>query len=119
MGGRWLDRFCREHRATIHATCQLQNTNRNSFIYPFVNMLILDSHSVSSCNISSEGHPAGHAGIKYRDLVFVKARSFPIAKRQLAMHSCRETLGGGRFCILLRESECHRYTLCYQVESVN
>lgn len=80
-------------------------------------MLILDSQNVSPCHIRSRKHPDGYAGVKYRDLLFVKARSFPMAKRQVAMNLCRETLGGGRFCIVLRESKRHQYTLCYQVSS--
>ena len=79
-------------------------------------MLILDSKTASPCHIDSEKYPAGGAGVRYRDRLFVKARSFPADKRQAAMHLCRETLGGGRFCIVLKEGDGCQYTLCYQVE---
>lgn len=81
-------------------------------------MLILDSRKVSHCRVHSRKNPKGYAGLKYRDLLFVKARPFPSDKRQEAIRLCQETLDAGRFCILLKESDRDRYTLCYQVSAV-
>lgn len=78
-------------------------------------MLILDSQNVRPCLIQSKKHPVGHAGLEYRGLLFIKARSFPSAQRQEALRLCRSVLDEGRFCILLKEGD--RYTLCNQVKS--
>ena len=80
-------------------------------------MLILDSQKVSHCRIQSKKRPAGYEGLKYRDLLFVKARYFPGAKRIEAVRMCQEALDEGRFCILLKDRDRDRYVLCYQVQS--
>lgn len=79
-------------------------------------MLILDTQKVSNCRVSSKKHPAGFAGVEYRDLVFVKARVFPAAEKDKAVRLCQETLDAGRLCILLKDMKRAQYSICYQVK---
>lgn len=80
-------------------------------------MLILDNHNVSPCRIRSRKHPNGYAGVTYRNLLFVKAQSFPLSRRQDAARLCQSTLDSGRFCILVWDGDQQQYTLCYQIET--
>ncbi len=80
-------------------------------------MLVLDSHQVADCRVSSRKHPEGFAGASYRNLLFVKARSFPSSEQKQAIQLCREGLERGHFCILIRDRAKSQYCLCYQVKS--
>lgn len=82
-------------------------------------MLILDSTKVVTGKVKTKKNPDGCAGVMYRNLLFVKGRTFANEERQEAIHICQEALDNGQFCILLKEKAGKQYTLCHQVKSAS